>query len=129
MTARTVILMVEDQAGVRALARRILEPAGYLVIEAANGFDAITLVDGGLHVDLLMADLDMPVLRGDEMVRRLRAADADLKVLYVTAHIDSLMEERPVLWQGEAFLEKPYTPAGLLEAVSLLMFGTIDRGV
>jgi two-component system cell cycle sensor histidine kinase/response regulator CckA len=123
----TIILVVDDEYRVRALARRSLEPAGYHVIEAGNGFDAIAILDGGAVVDLLMADLDMPALGGEEMVRRIRVARPDVKVLYVTGHIDRLMEERPVLWQGEAFLDKPFTREGLLEAVSLLLFGTLQK--
>jgi two-component system cell cycle sensor histidine kinase/response regulator CckA len=121
------VLIVDDEAGIRALGRRILESAGYTVIDVGNGFDAITLLDGGAPIDLLLADLDMPALGGDEMVRRIRATRPDLKVLYVTAHIDRLMDERPVLWQGEAFLDKPFTKEGLLEAAALLVYGTIKQ--
>jgi two-component system C4-dicarboxylate transport response regulator DctD len=73
----------------------------------------------------LIADLDMPGIGGDEMVRRIRALRPDLKVLYVTAHIDRLLDVRKVLWEGEAFLDKPFSAQGLLEAVSLLLFGTL----
>ena len=66
----------------------------------------------------------MPKLNGDELVCRVRCAHPDLKVLYVTGHIDSLMDTR-ALWEDEAFLEKPFTPTGLSEAVSLLIYGTI----
>ncbi len=66
----------------------------------------------------------MPDMDGAEMVRRIRAARPDLKVLYVTAHIDMLMDARP-LWEGEAFLEKSID--GLREAVSLLLYGTATK--
>lgn len=120
-----VVLVVDDEAAVRVVARRILEPAGYRVIEAANGFDAVDMIGG--PVDLLIADLEMPALGGVEMVRRIRTVRRDLKVLYVTGHIDVLMDDRPTLWEGEAFLEKPFTKEGLLEAVSLLLFGSTTR--
>jgi DNA-binding response OmpR family regulator len=61
---------------------------------------------------------------GEEMVRRIRTTRPDLPVLYVTAHIDSLMDVRP-LFEAEAFLEKPFTMAGLREAISLLLSGTV----
>jgi len=48
-----------------------------------------------------------------------------VKVLYFTGYSDSLFEERKLLWQHEAFIEKPVTIAGLLEAVSLLLFGHV----
>ena len=68
----------------------------------------------------------MPELTGDEMVRRIRAARPELKVLYVTGHIDLVMDARP-LWEGEAFLEKPFNQTGLLEAVALLLHGTLKE--
>ena len=74
-----------------------------------------------------MADLDMPELRGEEMVKRIRATRPDLRVLYVTAYIDRLMDARPVLWEGEAFLEKPFNAAGLREAVSQILYGTLKK--
>lgn len=61
------------------------------------------------------------------MVRRVRASRPDLKVLSVTAHIDRLMDERPVLWKDEAFLDKPFTKEGLLEAVALSLYGSIQK--
>ena len=78
-----------------------------------------------LPCDLLMADLEMPELTGDEMARRIRLGRPDLKVLYVTGHIDRLLDERPVLWEGEAYLDKPFSADGLLEAISLLLFGVL----
>ena len=100
--------------------------AGYQVTEAGNGLEAIELLSKGTTLDLLMADLDMPELGGDEMVRRIRSTRPDLKVLYVTGHIDRLMDARQ-LWEGEAFLEKPFTAAGLREAVSLLIYGVLKK--
>jgi CheY-like chemotaxis protein len=120
------VLVVDDEAPIRMLARRVLEDAGYQVTEAAGGLDAIELLSKGTTLDLLMADLDMPNLGGDEMVRRIRSTRPDLKVLYVTGHIDRLMDARQ-LWEGEAFLEKPFTAAGLREAVSLLIHGVLKR--
>ena len=60
---------------------------------------------------------------GAERVRQIRTTRPDLKVLYVTGHIDTLMSVRP-LWEGEAFLEKPITVDSLREAVSMLLYGT-----
>jgi two-component system cell cycle sensor histidine kinase/response regulator CckA len=127
LKAWPTILVVDDEEPIRQLARRVLEGAGYDVTEASSGLDAIALLAGGAPLDLLMADLDMPELGGDEMARRIRAARPDLRVLYVTGHIDRLMDARPVLWDGEAFLDKPFSAAGLLEAVSLILYGTLKK--
>jgi CheY-like chemotaxis protein len=123
-TASTTVLVVDDEAPIRQIARRILEDGGYQITEAEGGLEAIALLAQGHPLDLLMADLDMPGLGGDEMVRRIRATRPDLKVLYVTGHIDRLMDARP-LWEGEAFLEKPFNAVGLREAIALLLHGTL----
>jgi CheY-like chemotaxis protein len=123
--APTVVLVVDDEANVIELERRILEPSGYQVLRASNGRDAIALL-ASTPIDLLIADLGMPDMGGAEMVRQIRATRPDLKVLYVTGNIDSLMDTRP-LWEGEAFLEKPITIESLREAVSFLLYGTAKK--
>ena len=125
--SRGIVLVVDDESGVRALARRILEGGGYGVVEAADGAEALELIKSPVRIDFLIADLDMPVMRGEEMARRVRALNPDLRVLYVTAHSERLFEDRPELLDGEAFLDKPFTVRGLLEAVSLLKVGFIKE--
>jgi CheY-like chemotaxis protein len=125
--ARGTVLVVDDEPGVRALARRILEGAGYAVLEAGHGQEALDVMASKARVDFLIADLDMPVMRGEEMAKKIRALRPDLRVLYVTAHSEQLFKERPELIEGEAFLDKPFTMRGLLEAVSLLKTGFIKE--
>jgi CheY-like chemotaxis protein len=123
---RGTVLVADDEPGVRALARRILESGGYSVLEAAHGGEALEVMAGPTHIDFLIADLDMPVMRGEEMTSKIRAIRPDLRVLYVTAHSEQLFKQRPELIEGEAFLDKPFTVRGLLEAVSLLKVGYIN---
>ena len=118
-----LVLVVDDEAPIRQMEMRILRQDGYRVIEASGGLEAIAMLMDGLTPDLLIADLDMP----EDMVRRIHVTRPNLKVLYVTANIDRLLDARPLVWEGEAFLEKPFTSAGLLEAVSLLLTGSISR--
>lgn len=125
--SRGVVLVVDDEPGVRTLVRRILGNAGYGVVEAGNGVEALAVMASSQQVDFLIADLDMPVMRGEEMARRIRALRPDLRVLYVTAHSELLFKDRPELIDGEAFLDKPFTMRGLLEAVSLLKSGHINK--
>jgi len=66
-------------------------------------------------------------MRGEELAARMRILRPELRVLYVTAHSGALLRERPELLDGEAFLDKPFTVAGLLEAVSLLKVGYIKE--
>jgi two-component system cell cycle sensor histidine kinase/response regulator CckA len=122
----TVLLVVDDEAQVLQLECRILETAGYKVLQASHGLEAIAQLADGSPLDLLIADLNMPGLDGMEMVRRIRATRPDLKVLFVTGHVDRLMET-PRLWDREAFVEKPFTPGSLREAVSMLLYGTLKK--
>jgi CheY-like chemotaxis protein len=117
-----LVLIVDDEEPIRQLERRILESGGYRVIEASRALEAFALLQKDLQVDLVIADLQMPDLGGEEMARRIRRDRPDIKVLYVTGHIDELMDERSTLWEGEAFLDKPFTAKALLEAVSLLLY-------
>ena len=127
MADAPTVLMAEDEAVIRQVARRILEGGGYKVLEASDGLEALKILAAGAHVDLLMADLEMPNLAGEEMVRQCRVTHPDLKVLYVSGVVDRLLDERPVLWEGEAFLNKPFSPTGLLEAANLLLYGTLTN--
>ncbi len=130
MTAKTadgegpLVLVVDDEAPIRQMESRILRLRGFRVMEATDGLEALRMLDGGLVIDLLIADLEMPELPGEEMVRRIHATRHDLKVLYVTGNIDRLLDNR-LLREGEAFLDKPFTADGLFEAVSLLLTGSI----
>jgi two-component system, cell cycle sensor histidine kinase and response regulator CckA len=62
-------------------------------------------------------------MSGDELARRMRQTDPGLKILYLTGFSDRLFKEKVTLWEDEAFLDKPCSVAGLIEAVSLLLFG------
>jgi two-component system cell cycle sensor histidine kinase/response regulator CckA len=118
---RPLVLVVDDEAPIRTMEMRILTAGGYEVREASGADEAFALLDAGLAPDLVIADLDMPSLSGEEMVRHIHASRPNLKVLYVTGNIDRLLDARSLLWDGEAFLDKPFTANGLLEAVSLLL--------
>jgi two-component system, cell cycle sensor histidine kinase and response regulator CckA len=122
-----IVLIADDESVVRDIARRILEDAGYRVLEASDGVEAVQVLKDGAQIDLLIADLKMPNLDGEEMVRQCRVLDPDLRVLYVSAVIDRLFDERPVLWEGEAYLQKPFSPVALIEAVNLLVYGHVNK--
>jgi CheY-like chemotaxis protein len=118
-------MVVEDESAIRALQCRLLNDAGYSVIDAEDGPAAIALLAGAVQPDLVVADLQMPGMNGQEMARRLRALLPRLKVLFVTGHADGLFGVNSALGADEAYLEKPFTRAGLIEAVSLLIYGDL----
>jgi two-component system cell cycle sensor histidine kinase/response regulator CckA len=131
MATKTVprprVIVVDDEPAVRYIVRRMLEPAGYEVTEAADPTQACATIEQAGPLDLLIADFRMPELTGDEVARRFRAAMPDVKVLFITGYADDLFVERAQLWDGEAFLEKPFSRQGLLEATSLLLFGHLNE--
>jgi two-component system cell cycle sensor histidine kinase/response regulator CckA len=120
------VLVVDDEGAIRRFVDRVLREAGYHVIVADRGAAAQALARGMDHIDLLLTDLMMPGMSGDELARRLRAKTPDLPVLYLTAYCDRLFAERMLLWEREAFLEKPCSVNGLREAVSLALAGTAE---
>ena len=117
------ILIVDDEACVCEVASRILRLAGYTTLTASDGPDALLAVELNGPVDLLVTDLIMPLMLGDELARQLRRRLPRLRVLYLTGHSQLLFGTAPVLSDHEAFLDKPFTSEGLLEAVSFLLFG------
>lgn len=119
------ILVVDDERSVLEFADRVLRQAGYDTVLASDGPEALELGAKPDSFDLLLADVMMPQMRGDELARRLRRIDPELKVLYLTGYSDSLFKEKITLWEGEAFLDKPCSVPALLEAVSLLLFGYV----
>ena len=121
------VMVVDDEAAIRDIQRLVLTNAGYDVVTAQDGPAALSLIDNDHPVDLVVADLKMPDMDGDEMACRLRTLHPDLKILFVTGHVDQLFTAQPVLWKHEAFLDKPFTAAGLLEAVSVLLSGRVSH--
>jgi CheY-like chemotaxis protein len=116
------VLVVDDESAVRTFVDRVLRDAGYHTALAASGPEAVKIAELFGPFDLLLTDLLMPGMTGDELARQLREHEPDLKVLYLTGYSDQLFREKAILWQGEAFLDKPSTVNGLLEAVSLILY-------
>ena len=118
------ILTVDDEPGVLALVRRCLDDKRITLIEASSGKAALEQMSKSRRpVDLLLTDLRMPDMEGDELARQLRILEPCLRVLYLTSHVDKLFDAKPQLWADEVYLDKPFTREGLREAVALLLFG------
>jgi two-component system cell cycle sensor histidine kinase/response regulator CckA len=120
------VLVVDDEEPVRRFVDRVLRDGGYQTALAADGPDAIRVAAEHGRFDILVTDLMMPEMAGDELVRRLRQNDPAMKVLYLTGFADNLFKSKATLWKDEAYLDKPCSVKGLLEAVSLLLFGRFE---
>ena len=117
------VLVVDDEESVRRFAEGALYHAGYEVAVASEGSEALRIAEEQGPFDLLLADVVMREMQGDELARQVRRLYPDMRVLYFTGYSDRLFEDRKVLWGKEAFVEKPVSMNGLLEAVSLILFG------
>lgn len=126
---RARLLVVDDETPIVQFVRRVLEGSAYEVVTAQSGAEALEIVADSEPFDALITDLAMPAMSGDELARRLRAASPDIKVLYLTGFSDQLFRDKVVLWNDEAFLDKPTTIEGLRQAVSLLVYGRVSAGV
>ena len=109
-----LVLLVEDEEGVRSLSRRILERRGYQVLAARNGADARRMFgECGGRVDLLLTDVVMPHESGRELAEALLLQQPDLRVVFMSGYTDDALIRHGVLEDRCRLLEKPFSPDGL----------------
>ncbi|MBI1882080.1 MAG: PAS domain S-box protein, partial [Chloroflexi bacterium] len=113
------ILLVEDGVSVRTLAANVLREQGYTVLEAANGEEALYLIQGQPETELhlVLTDVVMPQMGGRELADQLKTVRPDIKVLFTSGYPDDAIVHHGVLEPGIAFLEKPFTLAALARKV------------
>ena len=112
------MLLVEDEASVRELSKRILGQAGYRVLEAANGDDAERIfADHADSIDLVVTDVIMPGCSGPELLSRLQVQAPALRVLYMSGYTDQSVVRKAGLDRGLPFVQKPFTAAELVRQV------------
>ncbi len=108
---RETILLVEDEEGVRALARRILAAQGYAVLEADGPRGALELLERlEQPIDLLLTDVVMPEMDGSELATRAAALRPATRVLFMSGYTDDAIASRGLIAGGGRFLQKPFTP-------------------
>lgn len=120
------VLVVDDEEPIRKFVDRVMRDAGYETAVASDGPEAIEVARSFQPLDVLLTDVMMPQMSGDELARKLRQTEPGLKVLYLTGFSDSLFKERVTLWEDEAYLDKPCSVSGLLQAISLLSYGRLN---
>jgi CheY-like chemotaxis protein len=123
-----LVLVVDDEADVRLIARLVLTSAGYEVIEAESGEAALAHLDGERRPDAVLLDVRMRGIDGWETLRRMRndPSQSELPVVIFTAQLNSA-RDAPNPWKDyEHFLTKPFDPDGLLEAVRTAIGPKVD---
>jgi CheY-like chemotaxis protein len=118
------ILVVDDEAQGRALARDILVGAGYRVLEAEDGETALQIAEehpGTIH--LLLTDVVMPGMSGRELAEHITRGRDGTRVLYMSGYTDDAVLRHGVLEQGTAYIQKPFTPDILARRVREVLDG------
>lgn len=115
---RETILLVEDEAGIRALVRKILRREQYNVLEAGSAEEAIAIASSAPgRIDLLITDVMLPAASGLELAERIRETREDLKVIYVSGYTDDDAVRAGTIPLGSKFLQKPFTLGALVGKV------------
>lgn len=116
------ILTVDDSQSIRVAIRIALSGAGYAVTEAADGAEGIRKASGG-SFDLIVTDLNMPVMDGLTMIERLRSmpAHAGVPIIFLTTESDTAMKERAKAAGATGWMTKPFQPDQLVKIVKKVL--------
>jgi two-component system cell cycle sensor histidine kinase/response regulator CckA len=117
LTGHGVILLVEDEEGLRALNARGLTSRGYTVLEASNGVEAIEVLEKQGSVDLVVSDVVMPEMDGPTLLKELRRRDPAVKIIFVSGYAEEAFSKNLPSNEQYAFLAKPFTLKLLVEVV------------
>jgi PAS domain S-box-containing protein len=112
------ILVVEDEDAIRTLVCGVLRKSGYSVLDAKNGAQALLVAEQHSgEIDLMISDVVMPSMRGDELAGKLLASRPGIKVLFMSGYTCNAVINQGVIGPGAAFLEKPFVPGTLSSKV------------
>jgi PAS domain S-box-containing protein len=121
------ILLVEDDEGVRETVARVLQAAGYRVLEAGDPEQALrVLAEHRAPLHLLLTDVVLPRMSGRVLAERIHALRPETRVLYVSGYTDDVMAEHRMLDRGLALLRKPFSPSVLAAKVRQVIDGPIS---
>jgi CheY-like chemotaxis protein len=124
---KATILLVEDDAMVRAAVRRVLDQSEHRVLEAESGADALqTFRSGRGLIDLVITDMVMPNMTGADLIRELREWNPALRAIIMSGYSEETTTRDWRLPPNAVFLEKPLSPARLLRAVCDALGGSSD---
>jgi two-component system, cell cycle sensor histidine kinase and response regulator CckA len=122
------ILVVEDEPTVRKLVRAVLEGAGYIVLEASYGPEALaTVTRHPDEIELLLTDVRMPGMDGCDLAEKVKSLSPHTRVLYMSAYTDDPRVLDASLGADSAFLQKPFAPDALTKMVRDLLDRVVER--
>ena len=124
-----MILVIEDEDGVRELARRVLEQEGYAAREVRGGAEAVAMLDtAGSEIDLVLSDVIVPDMGTVELERRILEQRPGLPILYMSAYSRDEVVGRGLIPAERPFIQKPFTGAELVDVVGRELDSAAARG-
>ena len=122
-TRRKTLLVVDDQATIRNILTTVLKMEGYEVLSATHGLDALQVASGKQgKIDVLITDLSMPYMGGEELIQKLTAVRPETKVICLSAAFTKVSLEQAVL-----FLPKPFSIRAVVAMVKGVLDGTLPQ--
>ncbi len=121
--AGETILVVEDEAGVRALVVTVLQELGYAYVETADAASALAVLDSGRHIDLLVTDVGLPGMNGRQLAEIACARHAALKVLFVTGYAEQAAARNAFLSERMQMITKPFDIDELAARIRTIITG------
>jgi two-component system, cell cycle sensor histidine kinase and response regulator CckA len=122
-SSSATVLVVEDDPLVRAIARRTLTEAGFSVLDAEDGHQALALIARHQNVDVVLTDVAMPEFGGRELAQRLTQLRPGLPIIFMSGYTDDDLTRRGLLDRGIPFLEKPFSPQDLARVIQDTLHG------
>jgi len=123
LSARVTVLVVDDEPAVRRVSRRMLERAGYGVLEAADVREALAVLADSVRVDVVVSDLQMP-MDGEALGSRLASQSPRIPILFMSASRGA----HPNIAALGPLLAKPFSEAALIETVRYVLSESSHRG-
>jgi two-component system cell cycle sensor histidine kinase/response regulator CckA len=117
LAAMKTVLLVEDENGVRELARKLLERLGYVVLVASNAEEAMLVVEKNDSIDVVLTDVVMPGASGTELTTRIEQLRSGIKFVYMSGYTEEAIVPHGVLRPGILFLNKPFSSETLGEKI------------
>jgi two-component system chemotaxis response regulator CheY len=121
------VLIVDDSRAMRAMLRNMMTELGFVVLEAGNGLEGLDQLKSNPGIDLALVDWNMPQMDGLEFVKTLRQdrANADLKVMMVTAENDMAKMARALMMGADEYAMKPLTRDAIVAKLEMLGLVTV----
>jgi DNA-binding NtrC family response regulator len=123
-----LVLVVEDEEGVRQLARLVLEAEGYRVLDAKTGREVAATLDAGSSVDLIVSDVIVADMGTAELEREIQERRPGMPILYMSGYSREDVVGRGLILEDRPFIQKPFTATELVEEVGRELAAAAARG-